>query len=172
MPTASSGLGMASSSPMRKIVKPRDAAKEVARRINDMTTHDLIEETYIALSANKARSGLTMLGIVIGIASVIALMAIGNGAQNSVAVLHRLARLKPHRGAARRRQADRIRRFRRPRHGALADRATTKTRSPKWRSSAVSGEYSGRYQVAVAGRTRTPAWTASTLPTPLSATSR
>ncbi len=45
---------------------------------------DLIEETYIALSANKARSALTVLGIVIGIASVIAMTAIGQGAQASV----------------------------------------------------------------------------------------
>ncbi len=49
-----------------------------------MTTRDLIEETRIALSANKVRSGLTMLGIIIGIASVIALVAIGQGAQNSI----------------------------------------------------------------------------------------
>lgn len=49
-----------------------------------MTTRDLIEETYIALSANKVRSSLTVLGIVIGIGSVIAMIAIGSGAQNSV----------------------------------------------------------------------------------------
>lgn len=49
-----------------------------------MTTRDLFEETIIALSANKARAGLTMLGIVIGIASVIAMVAIGNGAQASI----------------------------------------------------------------------------------------
>ncbi len=49
-----------------------------------MTTRDLFEETYTALSANKARSGLTMLGIIIGIASVIALVSIGTGAKNSV----------------------------------------------------------------------------------------
>ena len=49
-----------------------------------MKNADLLNETYSALSANKARSGLTMLGIVIGIASVIAMTAIGQGAQNSV----------------------------------------------------------------------------------------
>ncbi len=49
-----------------------------------MTTRDLFDETITALSANKARSGLTMLGIVIGIASVIAMVAIGNGAQASI----------------------------------------------------------------------------------------
>ncbi|MDR3546740.1 MAG: ABC transporter permease [Candidatus Pacebacteria bacterium] len=49
-----------------------------------MTIRDLLEETTIALSSNKVRSGLTMLGIVIGIASVIAMVAIGNGAQQSI----------------------------------------------------------------------------------------
>ncbi|MFA5991302.1 MAG: ABC transporter permease [Candidatus Doudnabacteria bacterium] len=49
-----------------------------------MRTLDLVEETFSAVSANKTRSGLTMLGIVIGIASVIALVAIGAGAQNSI----------------------------------------------------------------------------------------
>jgi putative ABC transport system permease protein len=49
-----------------------------------MKTSDLFKETYIAISANKARSSLTILGIVIGIASVIAMISIGQGAQSSV----------------------------------------------------------------------------------------
>ena len=49
-----------------------------------MTTADLLEETYSAVTVNKVRSGLTMLGIVIGIASVIALVAIGQGSQSSI----------------------------------------------------------------------------------------
>jgi putative ABC transport system permease protein len=49
-----------------------------------MTTIDLWEETYGAVTVNKVRSGLTMLGIVIGIASVIALTAVGQGAQGSI----------------------------------------------------------------------------------------
>jgi putative ABC transport system permease protein len=49
-----------------------------------MKNSDILHETYSALSANKVRSGLTMLGIIIGIASVIAMTAIGQGAQNSV----------------------------------------------------------------------------------------
>ena len=49
-----------------------------------MTPLDILEETYIALSANKARSGLTILGIVIGISSVIAMVSIGQGAQGSI----------------------------------------------------------------------------------------
>ena len=50
-----------------------------------MTVADLLEETYSALSSNKARSFLTILGIVIGIGSVIAMVAIGQGAQSSIA---------------------------------------------------------------------------------------
>jgi len=49
-----------------------------------MKIEDILQETYDALSANKARSGLTILGIVIGISSVIAMVAIGQGAQSSV----------------------------------------------------------------------------------------
>ena len=49
-----------------------------------MIISDLFQETYTALSANKARSGLTILGIVIGISSVIAMISIGQGAQNSI----------------------------------------------------------------------------------------
>src|SRR3989339_533511 len=49
-----------------------------------MKTLDILEETYTALSANKVRSGLTVLGIVIGISSVIIMVSIGQGAQNSI----------------------------------------------------------------------------------------
>lgn len=49
-----------------------------------MLTKDLIQETYYALASNKARSALTILGIVIGIGSVIAMVSIGQGAQASI----------------------------------------------------------------------------------------
>jgi putative ABC transport system permease protein len=49
-----------------------------------MTLPDLFHETSSAILANKVRSGLTILGIVIGIASVIAMLAIGNGAKGSI----------------------------------------------------------------------------------------
>jgi putative ABC transport system permease protein len=52
--------------------------------ISNMKLRDTLEETYTALNANKARSGLTILGIVIGISSVIALVSIGQGATNSI----------------------------------------------------------------------------------------
>ncbi len=43
-----------------------------------------IFEALESLSANKMRSTLTVLGVVIGVAAVIAMLAIGNGAQNSI----------------------------------------------------------------------------------------
>jgi putative ABC transport system permease protein len=49
-----------------------------------MTTIDILEETYFSLTANKVRTALTMLGIVIGISSVIAMVSIGQGAQASI----------------------------------------------------------------------------------------
>jgi putative ABC transport system permease protein len=49
-----------------------------------MSLKDILHETYAALSGNKARSGLTVLGIVIGISSVIAMISIGQGAQSSI----------------------------------------------------------------------------------------
>jgi putative ABC transport system permease protein len=49
-----------------------------------MKTSDLIQETFSALLSNKARSGLTVLGIVIGIGSVIAMVSIGQGTQSSI----------------------------------------------------------------------------------------
>ena len=49
-----------------------------------MLITDLFEETYFAISANKTRSGLTILGIVIGIGSVIAMISIGQGSTASI----------------------------------------------------------------------------------------
>lgn len=49
-----------------------------------MTTRDIIHETISALTANKVRTALTMLGIIIGISSVITLVSIGQGAQASI----------------------------------------------------------------------------------------
>ena len=49
-----------------------------------MILHDLLSETSSALSSNKARSGLTILGIVIGISSVIVLVGVGQGATASI----------------------------------------------------------------------------------------
>lgn len=49
-----------------------------------MKFNDLLEQTFSSLLANKARSGLTVLGIVIGIASVITMVSIGQGASGTI----------------------------------------------------------------------------------------
>ncbi len=49
-----------------------------------MIISDLFQETYSAISMNKVRSGLTILGIVIGIGSVVAMISIGQGAQGEI----------------------------------------------------------------------------------------
>ncbi|MBU6388463.1 ABC transporter permease [Patescibacteria group bacterium] len=116
-----------------------------------MRNRDLIDETYAALSANRVRSSLTMLGIVIGIASVIALTAIGQGAQASIqtsiqSIGSNLIEVLP--GAARQFG-----------FGASGGRGTARSLTIGDENAiaqvanvaAVSGEVSGRYQVAAAG---------------------
>lgn len=49
-----------------------------------MLISDLFQESFLALSSNKIRSSLTILGIVIGVASVIAMVSIGQGSQSSI----------------------------------------------------------------------------------------
>ena len=49
-----------------------------------MKITDTLEETIIALSSNKARTGLTILGIIIGISSVIVMVSVGQGATSSI----------------------------------------------------------------------------------------
>ena len=49
-----------------------------------MLINDLLGESTQAILSNKTRSSLTILGIVIGIASVIAMISIGQGTQNMI----------------------------------------------------------------------------------------
>lgn len=49
-----------------------------------MSLLQIFFESLESLNSNKMRSGLTILGIVIGVAAVIAMLAIGQGAQNSI----------------------------------------------------------------------------------------
>ena len=49
-----------------------------------MKLNDIIQETLSAILSNRVRSGLTILGIVIGISSVIAMVSIGTGASNTI----------------------------------------------------------------------------------------
>src|SRR5512147_1257620 len=49
-----------------------------------MSLGDLLRTCLRGVSANKLRAALTMLGIIIGVASVIAMLALGNGARAAV----------------------------------------------------------------------------------------
>lgn len=49
-----------------------------------MIFSDLFEETFFSLASNKSRSALTILGIVIGIGSVIAMISVGQGASKGI----------------------------------------------------------------------------------------
>ena len=67
--------------------KKINAATQPRRRARVNLSGGIWESVKIALSslrANKLRTILTMLGIIIGVASVVALMAIGNGAQVAI----------------------------------------------------------------------------------------
>lgn len=49
-----------------------------------MKITDTLEETFSALMSNKVRTGLTVLGIIIGISSVIVMVSVGQGASESI----------------------------------------------------------------------------------------
>src|SRR5512132_1420399 len=49
-----------------------------------MSLIDLLRTALRSVSTNKLRAALTMLGVVIGVASVIAMLALGNGARAAV----------------------------------------------------------------------------------------
>src|SRR5215211_5477561 len=49
-----------------------------------MSLTDLLRTAFRSVSANKLRAALTMLGVAIGVASVIAMLALGNGARAAV----------------------------------------------------------------------------------------
>ncbi len=49
-----------------------------------MRIDDIAEETIFSVTSNKARSALTILGIVVGIASVIVMVSMGQGTKTSI----------------------------------------------------------------------------------------
>jgi macrolide transport system ATP-binding/permease protein len=68
---------------------PREATRPAAHAVSTrprpwhaLGTH--VREALRSLSANKVRSGLSMLGILIGVAAVVAMLALGAGARQSV----------------------------------------------------------------------------------------
>jgi putative ABC transport system permease protein len=117
-----------------------------------MTTRDIVHETFSALTANKARTALTMLGIIIGISSVIAMISIGQGAQGSIqasiqSIGSNLILISP--GAQRG-----------PGYQVSSGRGSSHTLTPADATAistevqniaAVSPEVSGRYQVTAKG---------------------
>jgi len=50
-----------------------------------MSFFDLLQEAFKSITTNKLRSGLTILGIIIGITAVIAMLSIGEGAKKQIA---------------------------------------------------------------------------------------
>ena len=49
-----------------------------------MTPLALLKTAWFSIGSNKLRTGLTLLGMIIGVAAVISLMAIGRGSQNQI----------------------------------------------------------------------------------------
>jgi macrolide transport system ATP-binding/permease protein len=74
--TASEASAAASSSPITSVLSPADEALTFATMA--------VAAASKALRRNKMRSALTMLGIFIGVAAVIAMVAVGDGARASV----------------------------------------------------------------------------------------
>ena len=49
-----------------------------------MTLSDCFQSALASLRANKLRTGLTTLGIIIGVAAVIAMVGVGKGAEKRI----------------------------------------------------------------------------------------
>jgi macrolide transport system ATP-binding/permease protein len=64
---------------------PSQAGASIRRRRTEIRFGDCMRVALRALRANALRSSLTMLGIIIGVAAVIAMIAVGTGAQTQVA---------------------------------------------------------------------------------------
>ena len=117
-----------------------------------MKIADTLEETFLALLSNKARTSLTMLGIVIGISSVIVMVSVGQGASSSItsrieSTGSNLLMITP--GAAKSIG-----------YGAISAKGTAKTLTAEDSESilseipsvkALTNEVSGRYQVVYKG---------------------
>jgi putative ABC transport system permease protein len=117
-----------------------------------MNTKDIIHETYSALLSNKIRTSLTMLGIIIGIASVIVMVAIGQGAQTSIqssiqSIGSNLIQIRPGTQSGPGEQVSQGRGSARTLTQADADAIVEKINSVK----AVAPELSSRYQVTAKG---------------------
>jgi putative ABC transport system permease protein len=70
--------------PQGKFYAPSGESIWVKQRRGTMKVLNILVSAFRALQRNKMRSFLTMLGIIIGVAAVIAMLAIGQGAEYSV----------------------------------------------------------------------------------------
>ena len=52
--------------------------------MRDLLKHPLVDMALKALGRNRLQTGLTMLGMTVGVATVLAMMAVGAGAQRSI----------------------------------------------------------------------------------------
>src|SRR6185503_6277938 len=68
----------------RRRAAPRRGRDRVRDRRDGMKLYDSFRSALQSLVVNKLRSSLTMLGVIIGVASVIAMVAVGNGASQQV----------------------------------------------------------------------------------------
>ena len=64
---------------------------------------EMLRIAWSGITANKLRSGLTILGMTIGVASVIVLIAVGNGSSKAVQSTHSEPRHQRAGGAVQRR---------------------------------------------------------------------
>src|ERR1700758_1775091 len=68
--------------PRRSCTQPSYGRRRKGTRMNNLWASARI--AIDALKVNKMRSGLTMLGIIIGVAAVIAMVAVGSGASERI----------------------------------------------------------------------------------------
>src|SRR4029077_6628084 len=71
-------------SPSRTRAVPKMRSRRGSGPATEMKLYDSFRSALQSLVTNKLRSALTMLGVIIGVASVIAMVAVGNGASAQV----------------------------------------------------------------------------------------
>jgi macrolide transport system ATP-binding/permease protein len=84
-PAPAQSASAADASAAARIFHPRESAAAGAARVSTLAFASMIVSAAIqAIGRNKLRSALTMLGVFIGVAALIAMVAVGNGANAAV----------------------------------------------------------------------------------------
>ena len=68
----------------RRPLPPPELKASTSSVLNPLEMIDHVQQGFKTLAANKVRTGLSMLGILIGVAAVIAMLALGRGAQKAI----------------------------------------------------------------------------------------